>query len=261
LPVAGQVSGQSAANQGRHLAAADGSTGNAIPIRSTLSGSTDGIGRASGGREPAGVERMTPDPDSFLRVQTAAPSLAASTTTPGTSESGGKTPIRRSGDEQPGNVPREVTTGRSLWTTVGGLALIVVVVLGLGPLGKKLARGRGEVLPEDVVQVLGNRRLDATSTLHVVRIGQRVLAIGASAAGLRTLAEIDDPSEVQQLMVRTAGGRSRAAEPFRSHFASEPGSREAPAADPQSLPTPAPAAASTKLRGRAIGPRAETRHG
>lgn len=222
LPASGQVSGQTATSQGRRLATADASTGNAVPMRSTLSG--------------------------------------PSTTTPGASESGGKTPIRRSGDEHPGNVPREVTKGRSLWTTVGGLALIVVVILGLGPFAKKLARGRGGDLPEDVVQVLGHRRLDAASTLHVVRIGQRVLAIGASAAGLRTLAEIDDPSEVQQFVVRTAGGRSRTAEPFRSYFASEPGSREAPAADPQSLPPLDPAAVSTKLRGRAIGPRAEIRH-
>jgi hypothetical protein len=66
----------------------------------------------------------------------------------------------------------------------------------------------------EAIDVLASRRLDGQSTLHLVRIGRRVLAIGSAAGSLHTLAVLDDPEEIAGLMpardeapTAAAGGR------------------------------------------------------
>lgn len=86
-------------------------------------------------------------------------------------------------------------------------------------------------LPDCVLEHLGSRSLGSQTTLHVVRMGTRLLLLGHSPQGLQTLSEIDDPERVQDLMalyesdqVDTRGlfRRSRGA-PASSRTASDPG--------------------------------------
>jgi hypothetical protein len=74
--------------------------------------------------------------------------------------------------------------------------------------------------PPAAIDVLASRRLDGHSTLHLVRIGRRVLAIGSSPTSLRTLAVVEDPEEIALLVEpcrgETPAGGSRGWSPFRT---------------------------------------------
>lgn len=86
------------------------------------------------------------------------------------------------------------------WGTVaGGLSVVVALLLG----GAILLRKHGPLgprsLPAEVLQVLGRRALAQRHSMHLVRLGSRILVIGVSQQGLTTLAEITDPVEVDFL--------------------------------------------------------------
>lgn len=116
------------------------------------------------------------------------------------SESAGRprTPIRR------GEVVDEASPSRSerssIWSTV---AILAIVVGGIAA-GARFFRHRS--LPgiagrrREIVELITSRRLDGQSSVHVVRIGARILAVGAGPAGMATLTTFDDPREVEQLV-------------------------------------------------------------
>ncbi len=109
-----------------------------------------------------------------------------------------RTPIRRAQyDLGVSTAPHPVGAH---WTTIGGLLLILATIVALGRLARRLVRRSTAHGSDGLVQVLGRWMLDRDATLHIVRIGQRVLVIGASSAGLRTLTEIDEPLEMQRFM-------------------------------------------------------------
>lgn len=98
----------------------------------------------------------------------------------------------------------EVAPGRtagaaSLWKTFGALGL----VLGLIVLGARLWKKHGPRiaagLPAEAMEVLGKRHLDSRQSIQLVRLGSRILVLGSTPAGLRTLAELTDPVEVDYL--------------------------------------------------------------
>jgi flagellar biogenesis protein FliO len=96
-------------------------------------------------------------------------------------------------------------------TTSGALVVVVALIV----LTAKFARSRGlsgpASLPTDAVQVLGKKLVDYRNTIHLVRCGSRLLVLGASQAGLTTLAEITDPAEVDDL-VRLCGDSGKASD-------------------------------------------------
>lgn len=139
------------------------------------------------------------------------------------------------------------------WTSIGGLLLILAMIVALGRLAQRLARRSPPQGFDGVVEVLGRRALDRDATLHIVRIGQRVLVIGASSAGLRTLTEIDEPLELQHFM---AGLTEPAAPPCRSF----PGLAAPPAARPRSPGLPGQPHAERATQ-RTSSVRTEAAHG
>ncbi|MBL8849780.1 MAG: flagellar biosynthetic protein FliO [Planctomycetaceae bacterium] len=105
-----------------------------------------------------------------------------------------QTPIRRN--------ESEASAGRARPGSMTGTLAVLGLVLGGAYVVLSLVRRRQTVQPasSDVIDVLASRRLDGQSTLHLVRIGSRVLAIGSAASSLRTLAVLDDPEEIAGLM-------------------------------------------------------------
>jgi flagellar biogenesis protein FliO len=86
-------------------------------------------------------------------------------------------------------------------------------------------------LPTNVLQILGRQSVGAGQSVILMRLGERVLLASSSPDGLRTLTEIDDPSEVAKLTAdciaaqpqplislrRGASPRPRAAAPAPLH--------------------------------------------
>ncbi len=116
-----------------------------------------------------------------------------------------------------GGLPEDVPTRESFTTTdmepqqLGpstaqyvqvffALIIVIGVIWALSMLMKRLVTVRGLAGSADCLRILYTLSLSPTRTLYLVRLGDRVLLIGAGEGGLRTLAEIDDPSEVSNLL-------------------------------------------------------------
>jgi flagellar biogenesis protein FliO len=122
----------------------------------------------------------------------------------------GKTPIRR--DPAAGDDQRPARTGLgSPWTTLGALAAVLIAVVAATRLLRRWTRDAGDELPSHRFDVLACRRLDAQSSIHLVRIGRRIVALGSSPAGVQPLTVIDDPLEVEELLSGRAIARSEVA--------------------------------------------------
>lgn len=87
----------------------------------------------------------------------------------------------------------------SVVTTLGSLAAVIALILLAARIFRKSSPATQSTLPAGVLQVLGRRPLDYRHSVHLVRCGSRLLVLGASNEGLRTLAEITDPVEVDFL--------------------------------------------------------------
>lgn len=89
--------------------------------------------------------------------------------------------------------------GKSWWGSLASLA----AVLGMIVLGARLWKKHGPpgrtILPAEALEVLGRRVLDPRQSIYLVRLGSRILVLGATPAGLSTLSEITDPVEVDLL--------------------------------------------------------------
>ncbi|MSR57143.1 MAG: hypothetical protein EXS05_05675 [Planctomycetaceae bacterium] len=113
--------------------------------------------------------------------------------TPRTSERTTKTAAGAAASHDPGR-----SAGR--WTTTGGALLIVLILIVASA---KLFQRRGltsrNTLPAEVLEVFGRSVIDERNAIHLVRCGSRLLVLGSSPAGLRTLTEITDPVEVESL--------------------------------------------------------------
>jgi len=146
---------------------------------------------------------------------------AAATTHPA-SQTPALTPIRRGSD------PQNAPGGRARPSSLASTLALLGLVLGGAYLALKMLRLRQKVgsAPTQAIDVLASRRLDGQSTLHLVRIGRRVLAVGSSAAGTRTLAVIEDVEEVAQLLSTSGhGGRDAGSPSNWSAGLAEPGGR------------------------------------
>jgi flagellar biogenesis protein FliO len=51
-------------------------------------------------------------------------------------------------------------------------------------------------LPLEALELLGKRTIEPRVSIHIVRCGPKVLVLGVSPDGVRTLTEITDPVEI-----------------------------------------------------------------
>ncbi len=108
----------------------------------------------------------------------------------------------------------------ALYSTLGALAVVVLLVLGLARLWKKHSPAGRTTITSEALTVLGRKQLDPRNAVLLVRIGSRILVLGASAEGLRPLCEVTDPVEVDVLagMCRQPAGDNNLALSFLSLF-------------------------------------------
>jgi flagellar biogenesis protein FliO len=78
--------------------------------------------------------------------------------------------------------------------------VVVGTIWGISVLMKKFVTVRGLTSSSDNLKVLTSLSLTPTRTLYMVRLGDRILLIGAGENGLSTLAEISDPGEVSDFL-------------------------------------------------------------
>lgn len=108
-------------------------------------------------------------------------------------------PPRTSGSDNAPSSRKSTSTGGSLWTTVISLTAIVGS-LGLVAYWLRPYLGVSRGLPIEALELLGRRVIEQKVTIHLVRCGGKVLIVGVSPDGARTLSEITDPVEVQRLI-------------------------------------------------------------
>lgn len=78
---------------------------------------------------------------------------------------------------------------------------IGLVIFGALVLVHRILGGAQRVtLPRGAIEVCGKVPFDAKRSLHLVRVGSRLLVLLESAQGIQRLAEITDPGEVQRLL-------------------------------------------------------------
>jgi len=108
-------------------------------------------------------------------------------------------PARVNGDERGAAArTKSASNASSLWTTVLALGAIVGV-LALAGRWLKPYLGAPRGLPIDALEMLGRRAIEPKVSIHLVRCGGRILVLGVSPEGVRTLSEITDSAEVDRL--------------------------------------------------------------
>jgi flagellar biogenesis protein FliO len=91
-----------------------------------------------------------------------------------------------------GEVPSLVTGAASLGIVLGLFLLVAFVVRRGMPKNSAL-------LPAEAVEILGRAPLIGRQQVHLLRCGNKILLVYATATGVETLTEIDDPAEVDRL--------------------------------------------------------------
>ena len=81
-----------------------------------------------------------------------------------------------------------------------GLAVVLLIVWGFSVILKRFVTIRGLASSTESLKLLYTQSLSPTRALYLVRLGDRILLIGGGEGGLRTLAEITEPSEVSAIL-------------------------------------------------------------
>ena len=83
---------------------------------------------------------------------------------------------------------------------VGALAVVLGAFMVLLWVTKKIQGPSKTMMSKQTLELLGQKQISKIHSLHLIRLGQRVLLISASDSGLTCLSEINDPMEVAQLL-------------------------------------------------------------
>jgi flagellar biogenesis protein FliO len=142
------------------------------------------------------------------------------------------------------------SVGPSAWKTFGTLAGIVVLIVVGARFWKKHGPKLSGGLPVEAVEVLGKRNIDTRQAIVLVRLGSRILVLGSTANGLRTLSEVTDPVEVDYLagLCHHRDADNGVAQTFRSLFSKQSAFNKPAADDPMHESTEATAAVPFTLQ-------------
>ena len=115
---------------------------------------------------------------------------------------------------------------------VMGLAIVVVLILGLKWFGQRVLGQGGAARPTAMVRVLGRTPLAPKQQVVVLQVGRRVLVVADSHGRMNALCEIAEPDEVASLIGATRNSDEAVEKPgiFRSALrrAAEPFGGEPP---------------------------------
>lgn len=130
------------------------------------------------------------------------------------------------------NAPATTTTptDRPVLKTVGSLAVVMGIFAVAVYFLRRTNGPTGQMLPPEVLKVLGRVSLNNRHYVQLLRLGDRLLLIAVSASGSQTLAEITEPEEVERLSNACSNQQGRAASLRNALFAAIP-SRRTPRQD------------------------------
>lgn len=117
-----------------------------------------------------------------------------------TSQDNASAPIslRRPGTE-PTSADAKAARGGNWVTIAGSLSLVLALFFAVAWVTRRRVPARLQVLPTDVLDVLGRVPLGSRQHAHLVRVGSKLLLVAVSEGGAETLTEITEPVEVQRL--------------------------------------------------------------
>ncbi len=101
------------------------------------------------------------------------------------------------------------TDGSWMLNTLGALALVIGLILVMRWAWQKLGGQVAAGGSSPVVEVLSRTAVAPRNHVLLIRVNHRVLVVGDSSAGLRTLTTVDDPEEVADLLQATSAGQRR----------------------------------------------------
>jgi len=87
-------------------------------------------------------------------------------------------------------------SGSSLGKVIGSLTVVVLLFLGIARFWGRRGGSIGAANRSETVRVLARRTIDQRQSLHVVRVGPRILILGSGPNGLCTLAELTDEADL-----------------------------------------------------------------
>lgn len=137
-----------------------------------------------------------------------APNVLGQTMSPSTSATISRTanaeeiPLRSFPEQlgTPGGTSRAPTTGHTMTTIVGALAICLGAFFLLVWVTKRNSPAGLAVLPKEVVESLGRSSLSGRQYLQLLRIGRKLVLLHVTPTGAESLTEIDDPAEVDRLV-------------------------------------------------------------
>ena len=97
---------------------------------------------------------------------------------------------------------------KTLPRTSGQIGLMLAIFAGLVLVWRVMA-ARSSSLPSSLVEVYGKVPMTGKQSLHLVRIGSRLLILIESNQGMQRLAEITDPEEVRSVVEQLGKGHSQ----------------------------------------------------
>ena len=98
-----------------------------------------------------------------------------------------------------------------LLTMLGSLIVVLAIFLGVTWVLRRSMPASSQLLPREVVEVLGRTQLAGRQHAHLLRCGNKLVLVALTAGGAETITEITDPVEVDRM-----SGLCRAAQPQSS---------------------------------------------
>ena len=119
-----------------------------------------------------------------------------------------QTPLGTPAAEQRGLGDAASGSGSGGWvlSTLAALGLVIGLILAAKWAYVKLG-GKVIARPSRAVEVLSRTIVGPKNHVLLLRVGQRVLVVGDSTSGLRTLADLNDPEEVATLLQSVESGK------------------------------------------------------
>lgn len=123
----------------------------------------------------------------------------------GSSDATAPIPLPPPRSATPSNKPSQRTPAANVrhntaWVVTSSLAIVLGLFLLVVWLSRRAMPRAGQTLPTDALEVLGRAPLATRHNLQLLRLGHRLLLVSVSPDNARTLLEITDTDEVNNLI-------------------------------------------------------------
>jgi len=99
----------------------------------------------------------------------------------------------------------------TLISVVGSLGAVLGLFFLLAWAMRRGASGSPTLLPKEALEVLGRAPLAGRQQVYLVRLGNKLVLVSVSPAGVETLSEVTEPDEVQRLVAICLQGQPNSA--------------------------------------------------